>query len=235
MNDWADPERIRSNIGLDPALATPADVYMSLRWHIWLPSQVGSLMGGLPGPAANDVETWRGMLNDASTPLMHRMRTIDAQLYMPGAVLAKVDRMSMQHALEVRCPLLDRDFAELAMGIREDDCWIAPDVTKSILKEIALDYLPREWMYRPKKGFGLPANAWGMGNVVQLCRELLTGPESQLARHLDRAQLEQTVDNQSRQGNFSIYQMWPLLIMELWLRDQPSKMARAGEPFRAAA
>ncbi len=55
--------------------------------------------------------------------LMHRMRTLDANLYMPGAVLAKVDRMAMQHALEVRSPLLDPQFAEIAMSLSEDDCW----------------------------------------------------------------------------------------------------------------
>ena len=229
MMDWGDPQRIRNNIGIDPAKARPSDVYMSLRWHIWLPSQVEALMGGMPSFAEGRVASWRASLNDETLPLMHRMRNIDTHLYMPGAVLAKVDRMSMQHALEVRCPLLDRDFAELAMGVHETDCWIAPDVTKSILKEIALDYLPREWMYRPKKGFGLPSAAWAMGNVVDLCQQVLKGSGATVNQHLDRRQLEATVEHQSQPGQFSIYQMWPLLILELWLRDQPAKIATAAE------
>jgi hypothetical protein len=42
---------------------------------------------------------------------------------MPGAVLAKVDRMSMQHSLEVRAPLLGVDVARFAMTLAADDCY----------------------------------------------------------------------------------------------------------------
>src|SRR5262245_1336621 len=65
----------------------------------------------ITGPLHPDVTAmlsrWRGYLTSRYTPLIHRMRRFDVEAYMPGAVLAKVDRMSMQFALEVRCPLLD--------------------------------------------------------------------------------------------------------------------------------
>ncbi len=97
---------------------TPADGYLSPRWLIFQPEQVGALTGGLPAAVAQSLADWRELLNDTSQPLMHRMRTLDAETYMPGAVLPKVDRMSMQVSLEVRCPLLDRDVAEFAQGQR---------------------------------------------------------------------------------------------------------------------
>lgn len=235
MNEWGNPERIRSAHGIDPALARPSDLYMSLRWHIWMPEHVKGFLGGMPDYATERVESWRAVLNADHSPVMHRMRTIDAQLYMPGAVLAKVDRMSMQHSLEVRCPLLDRDFAEAAMGVWEDDCWIAPDVTKSILKEIALEYLPREWLYRPKKGFGLPSNAWSMDNMVELCRDVLKADNTAVSAVVDSAYLHQMVDFQSQPGQFSIYQMWPLVMLELWLQAQPEKIAANAKAVKQAA
>jgi asparagine synthase (glutamine-hydrolysing) len=189
----------------------------------------------MPPEARGRLNDWRAALNDPSTPPMHRMRTLDANLYLPGAVLAKVDRMGMQHALEVRSPLLDPQFAEIAMGLSEEDCWAGPNVTKKLLKEIASDYLPREWMFRSKKGFGLPSNAWAKTDVIALCGEALDGPNVLLREHLDPAALAATVKLQSREDQFSIYQMWPLLILELWLREQPAKIQRVSAEFKRAA
>jgi hypothetical protein len=64
---------------------------------------------------------------------------------------------------------------------------------------------------------------------------LLRGSASLLSDHLDRREIEATVERQSQPGQFSIYQMWPLLILELWLRDQPAKIARAGQSLQKAA
>ena len=46
-------------------------------------------MGGLPAAVTGVIDAWRARLNDESQPLVHRLRNIDAEYYMPGAVLAK--------------------------------------------------------------------------------------------------------------------------------------------------
>lgn len=236
LNDLADPQRIAAlGLGIAPEAARPSDVYMSLRWHIWLPEQARNLMGGLSTDIEAQVEAWRGVLNDPVDPVLHRMRNIDTWLYMPGSVLAKVDRMSMQHALEVRCPLLDRDFAAYAMGLHEADCWIAPATTKSILKEIASAYLPSEWMYRSKKGFGLPSQAWSAEAILGQCRAALQAPHAPIRGLLDPAALDATIAHQSQPGCFSIYQLWPLLILAKWLAAQPAKIAAARSQDRLVA
>ena len=228
LNEVADRDlrvRVHGHAGAD---ATPADLYMSLRWHIWLPAQARAMMGGsLPDETEARLAGWRSALNDPSSPVMHRMRTVDANVYMPGAVLAKVDRMSMQHSLEVRCPLLDIAFGEMAMGLDSDDCWAPPSTTKKVLKDIATEYLPREWMHRSKKGFGLPANAWGMGDMLGLCRDAVTSSDAAVSKYLDQRVLAETIETQSRPGHFSIYQMWPMVMLELWLKAQPAKIAAA--------
>jgi len=198
--------------------ATPADGYLSPRWLIFQPEQVGALTGGLPAAVAHSLADWRVLLNDPGQPLMHRMRALDAETYLPGAVLPKVDRMSMQVSLEVRCPLLDRDVAALAQGMPLSACWRPPAETKRILKDLAIRYLPAEWMHRRKMGFGLPSSAWSKEATLELARDLLLAPSSRLGGLLDTAALKGLVDHQARPGCFSVYQVWPLLIMELWLR-----------------
>lgn len=225
LNDLGDADRVRAVTGLDPSAASPADVYMSLRWHIWLPNDAERLAGGFSAGTRARIAGWRRALNDPATPVLHRMRSLDAALYMPGAVLAKVDRMSMRHALEVRSPFLDRDVAAFAMGLGEADCWQAPHTTKALLKDLACDYLPREWMHRPKKGFGLPSAAWSRETILAECHEVLTAPGSPCAAHLDADELRSIVSRQALPGQFSIYQIWPLLILAHWLAAQPAKRA----------
>lgn len=202
---------------------TPADGYLSPRWLMFQPEQVSTLVGGLSPEVGNKLNQWRRQLNNITTPLMHRMRNLDVEAYLPGAVLAKVDRMSMQLALEVRCPLLDREVARFAQTVSAASCWQPPAATKKILKHLLIQYLPPELVNRKKMGFGLPANAWSRDEMLDLANDLLLSPSSKVADLVDRPSLEDWTRGQSAPGFFSIYQVWPMLILELWLR----KSARA--------
>lgn len=205
---------------------SPADAYLSPRWLTSQPEQVSRLMGGLPAEVETLLSRWRTLLNRPSRSLLHRMRTLDVATYLPGAVLSKVDRMSMQVSLEVRSPLLDRDIAEFASGLATDDCWRPPDVTKRILKALTKRYLPESLVDRKKMGFGLPANTWSKEEVLQLAGDALLAPASQLGSLLDRPSLRQWYQAQRQTSGFSIYQVWPFLVLELWLQ-------RACEPARS--
>ncbi len=204
-------------IGMDSRWRA-SDAYLSPRWLIFQPEQVSQLLGGMPDRVHQTLQDWKGILDDPRSPLLHRMRNLDAQSYMPGAVLAKVDRMSMQVSLEVRCPLLDAKLARFAERISVASCWKAPNETKRILKKLASRYLPEEWMNRRKLGFGLPANSWSQGEVLSLTNELLCGTNSKLRDHVDASVLKQMVAKQADANCFSIYQVWPLLILEAWIR-----------------
>ncbi|WP_370694207.1 asparagine synthase-related protein, partial [Klebsiella pneumoniae] len=48
---------------------------------------------------------------------MNVLREQDVNHYMPGAVLAKVDRMSMRHGLEVRTPFLSPEMGRFAQAL----------------------------------------------------------------------------------------------------------------------
>jgi asparagine synthase (glutamine-hydrolysing) len=195
-----------------------SEAYLSPRWLIFQPAQVEALLGRMPLAVKEGLDGWRMQLDNKNTPLIHRMRHLDAHTYMPGAVLAKVDRMSMQVALEVRCPLLDQKIRQFAESVSQNECWAPPDETKKILKKLASDYLPMEWMQRRKLGFGLPANAWSKANILVIANDLLLGPSGVLKQIVNPDVLRELVSVQSSENNFSIYQLWPLLILEFWLR-----------------
>jgi asparagine synthase (glutamine-hydrolysing) len=200
--------------------STVADRYLSPRWLMFQPERVKELMGGtVPPNAAAQFKRWQRLLSDGARTPLQRMRALDARTYMPGAVLPKVDRMSMQASLEVRCPLLDRELAQFAATLPDALLWQPPQGTKQILKDLAMEYLPREWMERRKMGFGLPAKCWSQAALLKIADDSL-GNDAALRDHLDGDALTRFVHEQRDPAQFSIYRLWPMLILELWLRER---------------
>lgn len=190
---------------------------------MFTPEMAARLMGAsaLPAETARDAEAMREMMMDTQRGgLMRRMRRLDVETYLPGAVLAKVDRMTMAHGLESRAPLLGPGVARLAAGLTEEEC-LGGGTLKPILRKALARYVPVEWTQRRKRGFGLPARTWGRESMVKMAREWLLTPEAKVRAHLDQAQVRQFVEQQERGGarEFQVYPMYTLLALEAWLRS----------------
>jgi asparagine synthase (glutamine-hydrolysing) len=82
----------------------------------------------------------------------------DLLFHLPS-VLAKVDRMSMAHGLEVRVPLLGRQMVELCLNL-EDRAKRSLWTGKRILRKVLADTIPRNALQRPKAGFLPPVDDW---------------------------------------------------------------------------
>ena len=83
----------------------------------------------------------------------------DLKIVLADDMLVKVDRMSMQHGLEIRNPFLDYRVVEFAMNLPENKK-ISNQGQKLILKESFMNLLPAEIFSREKKGFELPLWKW---------------------------------------------------------------------------
>ncbi len=95
-----------------------------------------------------------------------RRMLLDIDTYMTGDILAKVDRASMKYSLESRCPMLDKEVMEYSF--RLDHSFKYHDGSKKyILKDLAYDYIPKELLERPKKGFGVPLDKWLRGPLKE--------------------------------------------------------------------
>lgn len=91
-----------------------------------------------------------------------RRMLLDMETYLPGDILCKVDRASMKYSLEARCPILDQKVMEYSMTLPHNFKY-DKGIGKRILKDITYQYLPRDLMERPKKGFSVPLDKWMRG------------------------------------------------------------------------
>ncbi|CAO3441344.1 asparagine synthase (glutamine-hydrolyzing) [Azospirillum endophyticum] len=208
--------------------------YYSGRILIFEDRGLRALMGEAPDPMPNLLWRLREAINQDSRPFINVFRELDSQNYLPGAVLAKVDRMSMQHSLEVRTPFLSIDVARFAARLPEDRIAVGRQ-GKLVLRRVAERLLPPDWLARPKKGFGMPVAGWGEATMRPVVDRLLASSDCRLAEWIPRAQFD--LYRQGSIGNSSFYQLWAVALLEHWLRTHPSLCGRARmpEPVPAAA
>ncbi len=97
--------------------------------------------------------------NSSADNLVDRTLEFYTRFYLQDDILTKVDRASMMVSLEVRAPFLDNDVVEFARRIPH---WYKyrNGQTKYLLKKAMEHMLPRDIVYRRKKGFGVPLARW---------------------------------------------------------------------------
>lgn len=199
----------------------PGPAYYSTRILLLTEPDFAQLFGAVPDGLAAMLAGLRDGIDADPRPLMNRLRESDAAHYLPGAVLAKVDRMTMNHSLEVRAPLLGNAVAEFAAGLAQDECWDG-QAGKRVLKEVARRYVPAEWIDRPKRGFGLPMRGWGEDMALTVAGDLLA-PGCRLSHWLPQANIDAYLARQRQRP--MMYHLWALMILESWLRHHPARPA----------
>ncbi len=153
----------------------------------------------------------------AGAPALERLLYMDRHSYMTEGVVAKVDRMSMAHSLEVRSPLLDHEVVELSLRVRQEDK-VAGGVGKRILRRLAAEVLPPEVTSAPKSGFAPPIVAWLRGPLKALVQERLLAPDAATSAVLDPSVTRRIVDEHHSGRRDHSQKLWSLLALESWAR-----------------
>jgi asparagine synthase (glutamine-hydrolysing) len=92
-------------------------------------------------------------------PESRRMQLVDINYWLRGDILAKADRMTMAHSLELRVPYLDLEVARVSAGI-PDDLKYRDGTTKWLLRRAFRGRVPVATERRDKLGFPTPFRHW---------------------------------------------------------------------------
>lgn len=146
-----------------------------------------------------------------------RMLYSDVMTYLPGDLLVKVDRMAMAHGLETRCPFLDHKLMEYAASL-PGNFKLRGVTLKYLLKRAALTLLPREVIFRPKQGFGVPLSQWFREELRPLLERTLGVSLLAADGYLRQEAISELVaEHVAGRANHG-YRLWVLLVLELWYR-----------------
>ncbi len=151
--------------------------------------------------------------------LLHRLLQLNLTSYLLDDLLPKVDRMSMAHGLEVRCPFLDPAVLELATRLPAS-LKQRGFALKRVLKVAMADLLPAEILHRRKRGFGVPLDRWFREDLAGYVAATLGSPDASVRQYLVGDAVDDLIaEHQSgRVGHGNA--LWTLLTLEIFLRKE---------------
>jgi asparagine synthase (glutamine-hydrolysing) len=156
---------------------------------------------------------------------LSRVLYLDFKTWLADDGLVKVDRMSMAHGLEVRCPLLDHRVVELAARtpsrLKLAGAGFASggkSGTKILLRRLAARRLPAEILAGRKRGFAPPIERWLREDLRDLSHDLLLASDSLAAGLFERREVARLLADHESGRLDAGWAIWTLLMLEQWGR-----------------
>jgi asparagine synthase (glutamine-hydrolysing) len=142
---------------------------------------------------------------------------VDRETYLPDDLLVKVDIATMAHGLEGRSPFLDHELMEFCASL-PSDLKLRGLTTKYLLKRAVRDLLPAAVVDRPKQGFGVPIDRWFRRELKSVARDVLLDARTRQRGYFHEPVVRRLLDEHQRGVRGWHYQLWNLLVLELWHR-----------------
>ncbi|MFQ6082612.1 MAG: asparagine synthase (glutamine-hydrolyzing) [Candidatus Aminicenantia bacterium] len=151
------------------------------------------------------------------TDSIDNMISVEVNTYLPDDLLVKMDVACMANSLEARSPLLDHKFMEFTATLPVN-FKIKKGERKYIFKKALENLLPKEIIYRQKKGFTPPVDDWFRKEMKDYASEILLDSET-INRNYFRKEgivklLKEHCHSKINHGEV----IWALIFLELWHR-----------------
>lgn len=142
-----------------------------------------------------------------------KMQIIDTNFWLPGNILAKADKMSMAHSLELRVPFVDRSVFDVARKISVQGK-VDRKTTKRLFREAMKGIVPEHVLNRPKLGFPVPLRHWLRGERGKVCMLFIL--ESGLNQYINETYVTKLFEEHQRGTSDHSRKIWCLYILAQW-------------------
>jgi asparagine synthase (glutamine-hydrolysing) len=178
--------------------------------------------GALKEQIAGDVYKSKEALHRLQSDVRHldpvtQMLYMDTRASLPDDLLMVGDKTSMANSLEARVPFLDYrliEFVEsLPPGLK------LKGVTGKYLHKKALEkWLPKDVVYRKKKGFSNPVENWFRGAMKTFVEDCLLSSDSVAGRYFDQRYIRRMLEMDRTGRDQFRRHIYLLVSLELWHR-----------------
>lgn len=147
------------------------------------------------------------------------MMWLDGVGYLPGDILAKLDRAGMSVSLESRIPLLDHRVVEFSWTLPAAVKW-HDGRGKWPLRALLDRHVPRSLTNRPKTGFGVPIARWLRGELRDWAEDLLSPTRLRSEGWLDPDLVRKRwrLHSEGREDRSAC--LWNILMFQAWLAER---------------
>jgi asparagine synthase (glutamine-hydrolysing) len=155
---------------------------------------------------------------NSHNPTLKDIQVADICEYLPNDILAKVDRMSMAHGLEVRSPWLDHRIVEWALTLPSNLKLKKDMIGKYLLKRYMGKVFPSRLVHRPKSGFSVPVHTWIRQRFKPLVEEYLSEKALKESGIFHTKNVRKVIqDHYDGKASFG-FEIWGLLVFMLWYK-----------------
>jgi asparagine synthase (glutamine-hydrolysing) len=144
-----------------------------------------------------------------------RAQYVDLTTYLPDDLLVKVDRVLMGFSVEGRVPFLDHRVVEFGLAL-PDSLKVGGRHGKLMLRRWAERRLPREHLWRRKRGFFVPIRQWLRGDFLDQLAGLL--PWNRVIQRWFRPDGVAALVREQQAGGNASRAIWGLMQIAIWHR-----------------
>ena len=147
-----------------------------------------------------------------------QMLYLDTRTNLPDDLLMVGDKTSMANSLEVRVPFLDYRMIEFIETL-PPNLKLRGLSGKYLHKKAAEKWLPKEAVYRKKKGFANPIDKWLRSSMKSFVNDCLLSDSAGVRQFFDRDFIRQTLERHERDEARNTRHIYLLMSFELWHRQ----------------
>lgn len=148
-------------------------------------------------------------------PLENRLIYLYLKNYLQEDILVKTDRSSMAVGLEVRAPLLDYQLVEFVNSLPYY-YKLRGLTTKYLFKKLMENKIPKEIVYRSKKGFGMPVARWLRKELRDFALELFNQAKLKREGIFNHFYINQLLEEHFSGKKDHRKLLWTLMVFEMW-------------------
>lgn len=197
---------------------TSLDAYLK-RTMVFYPTEVG--MPGIPASYLSGIE----IPPEGSMAPLDRIMRLEVANRLRNYHLARIDKLSMSVALEVRSPFLDLAVTSYAESLTAE-AKRPNDRPKGLLIDAFRGQLPQWLLERRKQAFTVPIEEWLAGPLLGLVQDMLAPATAFVREFTDPTPLIAGI-GQTPLDLPRAMRIWSLLHLEIWRQEFARRMELA--------
>ncbi len=188
----------------------------SLIYALFKDDEVKRLIGQSTSKDEASIRYFYDLLQGETKHGTEAMMSNDMHMNLSDDLLLYTDKISMHFSIEARVPMLDNELIEFIESLPYE-YRINGKEGKYIHKKFAEKILPKEIIYRKKKGFQSPTEKWFKGEKGNTYKTLLLNEHSNFAKYFDIEVVKTYFDNHIHDERNYEKQLFTLISLYYWM------------------
>ena len=181
--------------------------------------EINNLIHTTTNKSLETINYFYKLLDGKNKKPVEALMSNDLRMNLSDDLLLCADKIAMNFSVEGRVPMLDNELVDFMESLPYK---YRLDIKKGkiIHKKFAESVLPKEIVYRPKKGFKTPTEKWFKEKVGAKYYELLClDKNSKFANYFDLNAVKDVFDQHIKQGINKEKQLFSLISLYYWMQE----------------